>query len=97
MYTLFVLDTSIQWGDPQSRIVLSPSTLSRDLDTTTTPREPRPVMTPPKLLDRMRSRLRTRHYSIRTEETYVQWAKRYILFQGKKHRARWERLRSTSS
>lgn len=42
-------------------------------------------MAPPKLLDRMRARLRTRHYSIRTEETYVQWAKRFILFQRKKH------------
>jgi hypothetical protein len=42
-------------------------------------------MAAPKLLDSMRALLRTRHYSIRTEETYVQWAKRYILFQGKKH------------
>jgi integron integrase len=39
----------------------------------------------PKLLDRMRARLRTRHYSIRTEDSYVQWAKRFILFQGKRH------------
>ena len=42
-------------------------------------------MAAPKLLDRMRARLRTRHYSIRTEDTYVQWAKRYILFHGKQH------------
>jgi integron integrase len=39
----------------------------------------------PKLLDRMRAVLRTRHYSIRTEEAYVQWVKRFILFHGKKH------------
>jgi integron integrase len=39
----------------------------------------------PKLLDRMRALLRTRHYSIRTEVAYVQWAKRYILFHGKRH------------
>jgi integron integrase len=39
----------------------------------------------PKLLDRMRARLRTRHYSIQTEDSYVQWAKRYILFHGKRH------------
>jgi integrase len=38
-----------------------------------------------KLLDRMRARLRTRHYSIRTEDSYVQWAKRFILFRGKRH------------
>src|SRR5688500_1422757 len=42
-------------------------------------------MHPPKLLDRMRIALRTRHYSIRTEDAYVQWAKRFILFHGKKH------------
>jgi len=40
---------------------------------------------PPKLLDRMRAVLRTKHYSIRTEDAYLQWAKRYILFHGKRH------------
>ena len=39
----------------------------------------------PKLLDRIRLAVRTRHYSIRTEEAYVAWARRYILFHGKKH------------
>jgi integron integrase len=48
------------------------------------PREPRRVAEP-KLLDRMRALLRARHYSIRTEDTYVQWARRFILFQGKRH------------
>jgi len=42
-------------------------------------------MSEPKLLDRMRSRIRVRHYSIRTEDAYVQWARRYIIFHGKKH------------
>ena len=42
-------------------------------------------MEQPKLLDRMRGVLRTRHYSIRTEDAYVQWAKRFILFHGKTH------------
>src|SRR5688572_273809 len=40
---------------------------------------------PPRLLDRVRIAVRTRHYSLRTEEAYVGWAKRYILFHGKKH------------
>ena len=40
---------------------------------------------PPKLLDRMRIHLRTRHYSMRTEEAYVDWARRFILFHGKRH------------
>lgn len=39
----------------------------------------------PRLLDRIRMAVRTRHYSIRTEEAYVAWARRYILFHGKKH------------
>jgi hypothetical protein len=42
---------------------------------------------PPKLLDRMRERLRLRHYSMRTEQQYVQWARRFILFHGKRHPA----------
>jgi len=40
---------------------------------------------PPKLLERVRMAVRVRHYSIRTEEAYVMWSKRYILFHGKKH------------
>ncbi|GAB3365016.1 MULTISPECIES: integron integrase [Giesbergeria] len=40
---------------------------------------------PPKLLDRMRAHLRTQHYSIRTEQVYVDWARRFILFHGKRH------------
>lgn len=39
----------------------------------------------PKLLDRMREAARVRHLSLRTEKAYVHWAKRYILFHGKKH------------
>ena len=39
----------------------------------------------PKLLDRMRAEIRLRHYSIRTEAAYVDWAKRFILFHGKRH------------
>ena len=39
----------------------------------------------PKLLDRLRSVLRLKHCSIRTETTYVDWARRFILFHGKRH------------
>ena len=38
-----------------------------------------------KLLDQMRDLLRTKHYSIRTERSYIGWAKRFILFHGKRH------------
>jgi len=40
---------------------------------------------PPRLLDLLRQAIRVRHYSIRTEETYVDWVRRFILFHGKRH------------
>ncbi len=40
---------------------------------------------PPRLLDRVREAIRVRHYSYRTEEQYVGWVRRYILFHGKRH------------
>lgn len=45
------------------------------------------AVTKPKLLDQVRLQLRSRHYSPRTEETYVQWIRRFILFHGKRHPA----------
>lgn len=39
----------------------------------------------PRLLEEVRSRLRFKHYSLRTEQAYVAWIKRYILFHGKRH------------
>jgi integron integrase len=46
-----------------------------------------PAVPPPRLLDRLREAIRVRHYSIRTEDAYVDWARRYILFHGKRHPA----------
>ena len=40
---------------------------------------------PPKLLDQVRYAVRSRHYSRRTEEAYVDWIRRFILFHGKRH------------
>jgi len=42
---------------------------------------------PPKLLDQLRDRLRVKHYSLSTEKLYIQWAKRFIYFHGKRHPA----------
>ena len=39
----------------------------------------------PKLLDEIRSFMRARHYSLRTEQAYVDWIRRFILFHGKRH------------
>ena len=41
----------------------------------------------PKLLDQVREVARMKHYSIRTEQAYVNWIKRYIFFHNKKHPA----------
>ncbi len=39
----------------------------------------------PKLLDQVRNSLRQRNYSYRTEQAYVSWIKRFILFHNKRH------------
>ncbi len=40
---------------------------------------------PPRLLDRVRIALRTRHMSRRTEDAYVFWIRRFIVFHDKRH------------
>ncbi len=39
----------------------------------------------PKLLDQMKNTLRRKHYAYRTEKTYLNWARRYILYHKKRH------------
>jgi len=39
----------------------------------------------PRLLDQVRERIRVKHYSLRTEQAYVGWIKRYIFFHDKRH------------
>src|SRR6266498_4998017 len=74
------------------------SLLSRSLSYPATPRkawavalavrETGPAAAPkPRLLNRVRDAIRTRHYSRRTEKTYVAWIRRYIFFHGKRHPA----------
>jgi len=50
---------------------------------------PAPPATPgkPRRLEQVRDAIRTRHYSYRTEEAYVSWIRRFILFHGKRHPA----------
>jgi integron integrase len=40
---------------------------------------------PVKLLDQVRQTLRVKHYAYRTEESYIQWIYRFILFHNKRH------------
>jgi integron integrase len=46
---------------------------------------PAPPVAPPRLLDRVRWHLRVKHYSLRTEQSYVDWIRRFILFHKKRH------------
>jgi integron integrase len=39
----------------------------------------------PRLLDQVRDAIRVKHYSIRTEQTYIDWIKRFIYFHEKQH------------
>ena len=39
----------------------------------------------PRLLDVVRARIRTKHYSIRTEKSYVHWIRRFVAFHGNQH------------
>ncbi len=56
-------------------------------DSTLSPANP---ARPKKLLDQVRDAIRLKHYSWRTEESYVNadcvhWVKRFILFHDKRH------------
>jgi integron integrase len=44
-----------------------------------------PPFAPPRLLDRVRWHLRIKRYSIRTEQAYLEWIRRFILFHEKRH------------
>jgi integron integrase len=46
-----------------------------------------PISHPGRLLEQVRHRIRLKHYSIRTEQAYVDWIRRYIHFHGKRHPA----------
>jgi hypothetical protein len=42
-------------------------------------------MVKPKLLDQVRNAIRARHLSMRTEEPYVHWIRKFILFHNRRH------------
>src|SRR5262245_17755214 len=57
-----------------------PSSPQKEVRTASLPAPPKP-----ELLEQVRAAIRLRHYSLRTEETYVHWIRRLILFRGKRH------------
>jgi len=69
---------------PHRRNLSQPSPLGKNVLATTLPVDA-PSGAQPKLLDRLREAIRVRHYSVRTEQAYVDWARRFILFHRKRH------------
>lgn len=47
--------------------------------------QPAATAKPKKLLEELRETIRLKHYSLKTEQTYVNWVKRYIFFHQKRH------------
>src|SRR4029450_8563198 len=76
-------------GRPDARSIVSPpvGVKCAEVDSSM-PQEPHPK----KLLDQRRDVLRTRHYAIRTENAYVDWTKRFILFHHNPHPAEMGRV-----
>ncbi|WP_369802176.1 phage integrase N-terminal SAM-like domain-containing protein [Pseudorhodoferax sp. Leaf265] len=53
-----------------------------------------PPLQAPRLLDRVRERIRRMHYSQQTEKAYVHWCRALIRFHGLRIRPTWARMRS---
>jgi integron integrase len=49
------------------------------------PRHGKPIVPPPRLLDLVRQAARLRHLSLRTEQAYVGWVRRFVRFHGTRH------------
>ena len=64
---------------PVSPVSLLPSLLFYD------PASKIPTRGEPNLLDQVRSAIRAKHYSRRSEEAYSRWVRRFVLFDGKRH------------
>jgi site-specific recombinase XerD len=45
----------------------------------------KPIENKPRLMDQVRDKLRFKHYSYRTEQSYIAWIKRFIFFHDKRH------------
>jgi len=65
-----------------SRILRAPPQHNRSGHALAQPEDDRP---PTRLLARLRHALRLRQYSIRTEQAYVDWVRRFVHFHGKRH------------
>ena len=76
--------------EARSATTSSNMTIKRPSDKSETDRKP-------KLMDRLREALRSRHYSSSTEQTYCHWVKRFIFFHKVRHPAEMAEPKSTPS
>ena len=75
------IQRSLLCGDIESATTPSPySTVEAYADMASTTEAQKP-----KLMDQMRQVMRVKHYSYQTEKSYLNWARRYILFHEKRH------------
>ena len=76
-------------GGDNAKALFSLTFLSRTVYLYSTNRPAKPAMPEPprapRLLDQLRQQIRYRHYSLRTEQCYVQWVRRFIRFHGMRH------------
>ena len=63
---------------PNPEVIAFPPTVNATPSPPTEPEKPR-------FLDQIREKVRLKHYSIRTEQSYVDWARRFIVFHDKRH------------
>ena len=78
----------VKSGDEQARlcvIVFVKAWSSRERRPSIASAAVPPAGGPVRLLDRLRHAIRLRHYSYHTEQAYVDWSRRFILFHGKRH------------
>ena len=73
--------SSTDSGSPRS--TGRPAAAPGGLPTSSTP--PSPPTGGRRLLDQLRDRIRVKHYSLRTEQAYVDWSRRFIRFHGLRH------------
>lgn len=78
-----MIEPGLSSGAPSSSLI-GPSD-SPDMPTAPGCARALPGAPPKKLLDQVRDAIRVRHYSYKTEESYLGWIRRYILFHGKRH------------
>jgi len=77
----------ISSSSDKQKAVMAPVPPRRAPETQQIPQQPATGTRKPKLLDRLREALRSRHYSRRTEQTYCHWVKRFIFFHDVRHPA----------